>query len=611
MRASFLEKDCLSCPICFELYYSEDDKKAIVLECGHTLCEKCLNDNINKGREICPIDNTTKVSLDHEHLIENKVIKNFLQIIQQKIQFKMNINSLSKLSFYYCDDCDQFFSLHSIKIHKLIHHVKSVFSYSFDWFDYISQNINSSNITSIIKFFLILYYFQSPFLIKNQKLTINYSFFCNEGKYVFHGEQIERNNENKELYSILINVICDNLFSNKCILRKGILLRNNFEIIQGYFTSNSGSNEVINNGLCAFNIENLSYFGLIKFNEESKNPYGFALDMGILYDNNTFYFGTFSETVEFPKYEFNSGEIIFTENQITKVKIKKKYSEENQEEYFECLEDNKYFLIRNAGENNLRVCLRNDIIKSDPPAEVTLLMNKDFSDFQSIEINIPNNNDNSKSGNNNNNKNDINKEILENNFMITKINNDKKGGLNDLYLYDTKIFLNTNKVHLIFLNDNSNIIVSDKYNVTKDFEGYLIHFSEEKITAFGLTNLKTLISDINYFLTSMDTLLRYNLTLCHLYYQIFNPKELKRNVKENYIQIETFDNKLKCAKGETSLLIREISCDNLYDKNVQNLFPSIYTSKIFENIKNELKRFPFNRNEKEVCCKSGCRCYLF
>ena len=72
MRASFLEKDCLSCPICFELYYSEDDKKAIVLECGHTLCEKCLNDNINKGREICPIDNITKVSLDHEHLNEYK-----------------------------------------------------------------------------------------------------------------------------------------------------------------------------------------------------------------------------------------------------------------------------------------------------------------------------------------------------------------------------------------------------------------------------------------------------------------------------------------------------------------------------------------------------------
>jgi len=157
------------------------------------------------------------------------------------------------------------------------------------------------------------------------------------------------------------------------------LTRNNFEIIQGYFTSNSGSIEVINNGLCAFTIENLSYFGLIKFNEESKNIYGFSLDMGILYDNNTFYFGTFSETVEFPKYEFNSGEIIFKENEITKVKIKNKYSEENQEEYFECLEDNKYFSINKAGENNLRVYLSNSIIKSNPPAEVTLLINKDFS----------------------------------------------------------------------------------------------------------------------------------------------------------------------------------------------------------------------------------------
>ena len=106
----------------------------------------------------------------------------------------------------------------------------------------------------------------------------------------------------------------------------------------------------------------------------------------------------------------------------------------------------------------------------------------------------------------------------------------------------------------------------------------------------------------------MDTLLHYNLTLCHLYYQIFNPKELKRNIKENYIQIDTFYNKLKCAKGESSLLIREVSCENLYDKNVQNIFPSIYSSKIFENIKNELKRFPFNRNKQEGC---KCGCYLF
>ena len=189
MRASFLEKDCLSCPICFELYYSEDDKKAIVLECGHTLCEKCLNDNINKGREICPIDNTTKVSLDHEHLIENKVIKNFLQIIQKKIQFKMNINSLSKLSFYYCDDCDQFFSLHAIKIHKLIHHVKSVFYWNLLRTKEILGDILASTTGmnrgrikwDIIKKVEVPVYTKSP---KNEKLTKEIErFWAQYGKF--------------------------------------------------------------------------------------------------------------------------------------------------------------------------------------------------------------------------------------------------------------------------------------------------------------------------------------------------------------------------------------------------------------------------------------------
>ena len=105
IKKNFIDNEVISCQICNELFYSHQEKIPIVLNCGHTLCKHCLDNILKKGREKCPIDNQTEINIVKNHLIENKIIKQTIELLSLKIDIK----SLSYLDFYYCFDCDQFF----------------------------------------------------------------------------------------------------------------------------------------------------------------------------------------------------------------------------------------------------------------------------------------------------------------------------------------------------------------------------------------------------------------------------------------------------------------------------------------------------------------------
>jgi hypothetical protein len=44
------------CPVCEEKYNLDNEKNPLCLECGHTLCKKCLNDIITRQILQCPLD---------------------------------------------------------------------------------------------------------------------------------------------------------------------------------------------------------------------------------------------------------------------------------------------------------------------------------------------------------------------------------------------------------------------------------------------------------------------------------------------------------------------------------------------------------------------------
>ena len=155
-----INDDVFSCQICLELFYKDEDKFAVALECGHTICKKCLKDILKTGRNQCPIDNQTEISLPNEYnYIENYIIRKAVILTRN---LNINFKSLTKLYFYYCSKCDKFLSSSSAEIHKVINHnITTINSYANIWLDYIYQNIASKKITVMIKLFIVLYFFQS------------------------------------------------------------------------------------------------------------------------------------------------------------------------------------------------------------------------------------------------------------------------------------------------------------------------------------------------------------------------------------------------------------------------------------------------------------------
>ncbi len=575
IKKNFIDNEVISCQICNEQFYSNKEKIPIVLNCGHTLCKECLNNILKKGREKCPIDNNTEIKIEKNHLIENIIIKKTIELLSMKIDIK----SLSKLDFYYCFNCDIFLSSISINVHKAINHnINTIDSYSIKWFDYIYQNINKRFISNMIKMFIILYFFQSPYLLKKQKINIIETKRYNKDKFILFGEKIEKNQSNDKLYSILMSVLSDNN-SDNLIIKKGILKGNNFQLIQGYFLIKENVTKIFKS-LCVLNFENNIFFGIIKFNNYPLVS-GFNLDIGILNDNKDYYFGKFNDTKEFPNFELENGERIYFEDNI--IKVKKTTLNGNYNDY---LNNNEYFTVQNAGKDLKKISFNNIMLNCDLNPKIDILVKNNTFNIKSLEITY---------------KEENNIDNINNNIIISK--KDINENQDEIYIYQTKIYFDKYGVTLFFNIENNTFIITpiDK----KECFCYLFNPTED-ITTIRFLNLNELIFDIKHFINSIEKIFNYNLTLCHVYYQKMNPYEFIQ-IGTNYIKIETFDNKILC--GQVLKLKKEYQCNDMVNMNIRELLPSFNDCDAFRDFKFKKEINTFLGNDKTN--GNACKCIIF
>ena len=535
--SSVIYADSFSCLVCLEQFYDLEQNVAVVLECGHTICKKCLKNILNSGRKLCPIDNRTEIKLPNaNNYIENKIIQ---KAITLNYNLKINTKSLTKLYFYYCFECNLFLSSYCAEVHKIINHkITSISSYTNEWFDYISENITLRKTTNKIKTYLILYYFQNPNILKLKNFEIKEKFPCNKKKFTFYGETIKIKNENKKLYLILLNLLSNNNSDENYSLKKGMLIGENNQVIHGYFVIYSGIEKYIIKALGISNFEGIIFFGIMKFAAIPLYS-GFFLDIGILYNGISYYFGKFLEKkIEYPRYEFEVGEqITFQENFIEVIKKNRK----KNEDYPEYFEENKYFKLEDEGINK-KLILTENIIKSKNLNEVEIILNNN-NIIQSINFSSKNNN-----------------------ISITK----KFPNIEMLLISDSVIHLQFYNVYLLFMENK--FIFSKDYSYDKPFYGYLIIPNEEQIYEIDSMKIKNVIfKNVDNFFDSIEKILNLNLVQCKIYYQQFIPdNNFERNQSENYYEIDAFNNLIIKFKSNSS---EEHKKENLKNLSIRNILP--------------------------------------
>ena len=535
--SSVIYADSFSCLVCLEQFYDLEQNVAVVLECGHTICKKCLKNILNSGRKLCPIDNRTEIKLPNaNNYIENKIIQ---KAITLNYNLKINTKSLTKLYFYYCFECNLFLSSYCAEVHKIINHkITSISSYTNEWFDYISENITLRKTTNKIKTYLILYYFQNPNILKLKNFEIKEKFPCNKKKFTFYGETIKIKNENKKLYLILLNLLSNNNSDENYSLKKGMLIGENNQVIHGYFVIYSGIEKYIIKALGISNFEGIIFFGIMKFAAIPLYS-GFFLDIGILYNGISYYFGKFLEKkIEYPRYEFEVGEqITFQENYIEVIKKNRK----KNEDYPEYFEENKYFKLEDEGINK-KLILTENIIKSKNLNEVEIILNNN-NIIQSINFSSKNNN-----------------------ISISK----KFPNIEMLLISDSVIHLQFYNVYLLFMENK--FIFSKDYSYDKPFYGYLIIPNEEQIYEIDSMKIKNVIfKNVDNFFDSIEKILNLNLVQCNIYYQQFIPdNNFERNQSENYYEIDAFNNLIIKFKSNSS---EEHKKENLKNLSIRNILP--------------------------------------
>lgn len=535
--SSVIYADSFSCLVCLEQFYDLEQNVAVVLECGHTICKKCLKNILNSGRKLCPIDNRTEIKLPNaNNYIENKIIQ---KAITLNYNLKINTKSLTKLYFYYCFECNLFLSSYCAEVHKIINHkITSISSYTNEWFDYISENITLRKTTNKIKTYLILYYFQNPNILKLKNFEIKEKFPCNKKKFTFYGETIKIKNENKKLYLILLNLLSNNNSDENYSLKKGMLIGENNQVIHGYFVIYSGIEKYIIKALGISNFEGIIFFGIMKFAAIPLYS-GFFLDIGILYNGISYYFGKFLEKkIEYPRYEFEVGEqITFQENYIEVIKKNRK----KNEDYPEYFEENKYFKLEDEGINK-KLILTENIIKSKNLNEVEIILNNN-NIIQSINFSSKNNN-----------------------ISISK----KFPNIEMLLISDSVIHLQFYNVYLLFMENK--FIFSKDYSYDKPFYGYLIIPNEEQIYEIDSMKIKNIIfKNVDNFFDSIEKILNLNLVQCKIYYQQFIPdNNFERNQSENYYEIDAFNNLIIKFKSNSS---EEHKKENLKNLSIRNILP--------------------------------------
>ena len=205
-------------------------------------------------------------------------------------------------------------------------------------------------------------------------------------------------------------------------------------------------------------------------------------------------------------------------------------------------------------------------------------MEKDNFDIKSIELTHPN-------GTNGEN----------NDIVITKRIPQQ---VQELYLYDSKIFLEKYKFYIIFDKEIDYFILTDSFTNDKPFYGYYIFPHKENVCALRFYEIKQIIAEIDNFTESIQNILSLSLKKCNVFYQKFNPlNNFEKSKTENYIEFNALKNCIMTRNGKTNVVISRIPNDELQNMCITDIFSEYFTEKI--NLINMKSR------------KIACRCNIF
>ena len=145
------------CPICSEPY--SNSRKAIILNCSHTLCHICLEDLKKRGRNTCPTCNTTITRIQNNTIIMrlSKSYKLFNNCTNNFLNFH--------LRFKYCVNCRKFITNYSFLKHKKDKHKLFTFDKVLQSYFEKLDNVFDKDM------FIVLYFYLNPFLFEIKYLN--------------------------------------------------------------------------------------------------------------------------------------------------------------------------------------------------------------------------------------------------------------------------------------------------------------------------------------------------------------------------------------------------------------------------------------------------------
>lgn len=582
---AFKANEKFFCSICEEKYYTNQECIPICLKCGHTICKSCLNRMLKMRNDVCPICKNKR-----EILNENIIIRKIIQIIHLP---SFNYKSLLKLDFIYCSNCDKFLSKFSSEVHYTLNHIlQPISKYTFDWFESLAKNSHRES-NYMIKIFFVLYFFQSPYIIKMKDYIIKEKLLCNKNNFTFFGENyINSNNLNKgdnylyQLFKLTLNPQLNN--DNKLYIKKGIVIGRNRQIIHGYFLFYITNEINIIKGFGLINYEKKVFFGFINFIYQSSIiKSGFSLDVGILANNNkSIFFGEFSHHQnDFPDFEIENGEILKISNNLISNVIQVDYNKDylnNEEDHYESFDNNQYFKYKN--NNNLdKILFLQKFIHSKNDVKVEIAITQSNKKISYVKI-IKNNE-------------------KSNNIIIYPLINYENSL--DEYLFNCQIFLKNYKISIVLNFDKDGFILSNDFSSERNFNGYLIKENKKSndniYSKFTNLKMRNALNSVDSIINFVEKLINSKLNNFDISFRNFN--HLLQNEKNtNYVIIDANKLNFLYCSSKTKVL-KTFSFPKLKDLTIKDIFPTIYYSKYFGDCK-EIISFTVrnNNNRNKGCC---------
>lgn len=613
---NIIDEDFISCPICLEVYYSYENKLPLCIECGHTLCKKCL-ESLSIGDKLeCPFDKRfINLSQSNHSKVENLIIKTTISIIKS---LQINVKSLTKLSMVYCHTCDMFISNYVKEIHYTVNHkIQSVNEYTLKWFDYISNNINGKVISSVLRMYFLAYFYQSDNFKLIKQFKIIQIVNINKRMFTFYGENYIMTEKTKRMFKILKCILSNNdLRYDNFSIKRGIIIGINSQIMQGYFLFSSENPNISVRGFGILNYLDVSFFGLVSLIPDPDHS-GFAFDFGVIRDNHTLLYGIFNHNFnEYPFYHLSYGEEITLTIKGVHV-IRTKYINESNEEssvpFVEIPSNNQFFLYTN---NNLRFQPPISHIASckiqfefNTPCTFTKDLNKisfiiensdneiikklsirlkyfeSLSDYDYLEKSI------------------LDCYLILNSVTVVFFFIEEKNNNNIIKPLEEKD--ENNEMNII--NTNISIIISDgfDYDIKKNFHGYKISPKGEEINKLFIDLAKYKIKDIlsqgNDLINLIEELLTSQLTDSVIEYQLFNHSTLLRVVNADYLSINCEKGVIKCHYRITLKKNTVFYNDEIKTMMVLDLLPNFFSSVLLKKVSSKIKLIEEVSSEKVRC----------